>query len=293
MRRVCAITLLAALSACTQYQPLAWSGRGTWADARAASARLPATSVAAAPAERLAAPHDPALYRVQAGETLAAVAARHGLVPATLARANGIAAPSTLRGGQFLRIPVNAPSPSPAVLPPAIIAVAERAPDGLAATPPPVLGRAAAEATQRAAARTPPPLSGEGFLWPAVGALASGFGEKPNGARNNGINIAAAEGTSVLAAENGIVVYAGAGISGYGNMLLISHAKGFMTAYAHNRDLRVQVGEVVARGQAIATVGATGGIALPQLHFELRQGKKPLDPMLHLAGAHAEVASTR
>jgi murein DD-endopeptidase MepM/ murein hydrolase activator NlpD len=156
------------------------------------------------------------------------------------------------------------------------------------------LSGAAVEATRRAAARTPPALSGAGFLWPAKGELASGFGEKPNGARNNGINISAVEGTAVLAAENGIVVYAGSGISGYGNMLLISHAGSFMTTYAHNRDLRVAVGDLVRRGQEIATVGATGGLAVPQLHFEIRQGKKPLDPMLHLAGAAGtRVASTR
>lgn len=293
MRRVCAITLLAAVSACTHYQPLAWSRRGDWAEARAASARVPAAHGAAAPAERPPAIVAPDFHRVRAGDTLAAVAARHGLAPATLARANGMAAPFALRGGQFLRIPASGPALPPTTLPPAVIAVAERAPDAAGAAPSPVLGRAAAEATQRAAARRLPPLSGEGFLWPAKGALASDFGEKPNGARNNGINITAAEGSAVLAAENGIVVYAGTGISGYGNMLLISHAKGFITAYAHNRDLRVQVGEMVARGETIATVGATGGIGLPQLHFEIRAGKKPLDPMLHLAGAQAEVASTR
>lgn len=296
MSRVCVIMLLAAVGACTRYQPVTWDGIGNWAEARAAASRLASGAVAAPWAPRRAAPAAPGQYRVQPGETLSAIAARHGVSLGTLARKNGIRAPFALRAGQVLRIPATTPpgeASSPTALPPAVVAVAERMPDGAPAAAAPALSGAAVEATRRAAARTPPALSGSGFLWPAKGALASGFGEKPNGARNNGINIAAAEGTAVVAAENGIVVYAGSGIAGYGNMLLISHADTFTTTYAHNRDLRVEVGDVVSRGQQVATVGATGGLAAPQLHFEIRQGKKPLDPMSHLAGARTRVASTR
>ena len=95
--------------------------------------------------------------------------------------------------------------------------------------------RRAVEATGLAAQKSPPPLSGDGFLWPVQGQITSPFGPKPNGARNDGINIRAAEGTPVRAAENGVVVYAGDEIPGYGRMLLISHADGLTTAYAHNQ----------------------------------------------------------
>ena len=97
----------------------------------------------------------------------------------------------------------------------------------------------------------------------------------------------------MLAAENGIVVFAGDEIPGFGQMLLISHADGFMTTYAHNRDLLVGVGERVERGQAVAEVGRTGNVSSPQLHFELRDGKKPLDPVGLLDAARTQVASVR
>lgn len=255
-------------------------------------------------------------HLVQPGETLSEVADRYGLALGGLAKANGLTAPFAVRAGQVLVIPSVAPTviarqappvrsttssviaqrtlaaPSAAPFVARMIEVAEQesAEPALAAVP---MTRSEVDATRRAAARTPPALSGQGFLWPAAGEVASGFGEKPNGARNNGIDIAAREGTPVQAAENGIVVYSGDGIPGYGNMLLVSHADGYTTAYAHNHDLLVDVGEVVMRGQTIATVGATGGIASPQLHFELRAGKTPLDPLAHLGTAGTRVASTR
>ena len=97
----------------------------------------------------------------------------------------------------------------------------------------------------------------------------------------------------MLAAENGIVVFAGDEIPGYGRMLLISHADGFMTAYAHNREILVGVGEQVERGQRIAKVGRTGNVSSPQLHFELRDGKEPIDPVTLLEAARTQVASAR
>ena len=103
----------------------------------------------------------------------------------------------------------------------------------------------------------------------------------------------AAEGAPVVASENGIVVFAGDEIPGYGRMLLISHADGFMTAYAHNREILVGVGELVERGQPVATVGRTGNVGSPQLHFELRDGKEPIDPVDLLDAARTQVASVR
>jgi murein DD-endopeptidase MepM/ murein hydrolase activator NlpD len=146
----------------------------------------------------------------------------------------------------------------------------------------PAQDEATREATRRAASREPPALSGDGFRWPVHGRVLDGFGEKPNGARNDGINIAAADGAPVRAAENGIVVYAGDGIPGFGRMLLVRHAGGFTTAYAHNSALFVGVGDAVERGQMIAHVGSSGAVAGPQLHFEMRLGRKPVDPARHL-----------
>jgi murein DD-endopeptidase MepM/ murein hydrolase activator NlpD len=118
------------------------------------------------------------------------------------------------------------------------------------------------------------------FRWPARGRIIQGF--KPGG--NDGINIAVPEGTSVKAAESGVVAYAGSELKGYGNLILIRHPNGFVSAYANNGDLEVKRGETVKRGQTIAKSGQSGNVASPQLHFELRKGTKPVDPTQYLAG---------
>ena len=119
------------------------------------------------------------------------------------------------------------------------------------------------------------------FRWPARGRIIQGF--KPGG--NDGINIAVPEGTSVKAAESGVVAYAGNELKNYGNLILIRHPNGFVSAYANNGDLEVKRGETVKRGQTIAKSGQSGNVASPQLHFELRKGTKPVDPTQYLAGA--------
>jgi murein DD-endopeptidase MepM/ murein hydrolase activator NlpD len=118
------------------------------------------------------------------------------------------------------------------------------------------------------------------FRWPARGRIIQGF--KPGG--NDGINIAVPEGTSVKAAESGVVAYAGNELKGYGNLILIRHPNGFVSAYANNSDIEVKRGETVKRGQTIAKSGQSGNVASPQLHFELRKGTKPVDPTQYLAG---------
>jgi murein DD-endopeptidase MepM/ murein hydrolase activator NlpD len=120
------------------------------------------------------------------------------------------------------------------------------------------------------------------FLWPVTGKVVSEFGPKADGLHNDGINIAAPIGTPVRAAENGVVVYAGNELRGFGNMLLIRHADGFVTAYAHNESLLVARGETVERGQIVARVGASGNVETPQLHFEIRQGTDAVDPRDYL-----------
>ncbi len=118
------------------------------------------------------------------------------------------------------------------------------------------------------------------FRWPARGRIIEGF--KSGG--NDGINISVPPGTSVRAAESGVVVYSGDGLKGYGNLVLIKHPNGFVSAYANNGELDVKRGETVKRGQIIAKSGDTGNVNAPQLHFELRKGSTPVDPTQYLAG---------
>jgi murein DD-endopeptidase MepM/ murein hydrolase activator NlpD len=126
---------------------------------------------------------------------------------------------------------------------------------------------------------------GKSFRWPVRGRIISGFGSKPNGERNDGINLAVPEGTSVKAVETGTVIYAGNELEGYGNLVLVRHADGWVSAYAHNKDLLVKRGEQVRRGQTVAHAGMSGSVSAPQVHFELRKGAKPVNPLDYLAGA--------
>jgi murein DD-endopeptidase MepM/ murein hydrolase activator NlpD len=134
---------------------------------------------------------------------------------------------------------------------------------------------------------TPPPRSGQRFLWPVRGDIIVGFGPREGGLQNDGINIRAGRGTTVRAAESGVVAYAGNELRGFGNLLLIKHADGWMSAYAHNDALMVKTGDRVRRGQPISRVGSTGSVAQPQLHFELRRGSRAVDPIQYLTGGEA------
>jgi murein DD-endopeptidase MepM/ murein hydrolase activator NlpD len=155
------------------------------------------------------------------------------------------------------------PDPSPAVLePPAV------------AKPPVEIPSEAAPAT---AAMVVPGRGGR-FLWPVRGRVLGTFGPGEGGTHNDGINIAAPAGTPVVAAENGVVAYAGNELRGFGNLLLIKHPDGWVTAYAHNDALLVKKGDQVRRGQPIARVGRTGSVTEPQLHFEARKGTRAVDP---------------
>lgn len=127
--------------------------------------------------------------------------------------------------------------------------------------------------------------SGSGkFGWPVRGSILAGFGPQKAGVYNDGINIRVKEGEKVLSAEDGEVVYTGKGLKGYGNMLIIKHRDGYITAYAHNREIVVRKGQRVKRGQVVSYAGATGNVDSPQLHFAIRRGKKALDPLEYLAG---------
>ncbi|MEE9588672.1 MAG: M23 family metallopeptidase, partial [Hyphomicrobiaceae bacterium] len=113
--------------------------------------------------------------------------------------------------------------------------------------------------------------------------IISGFGQRQDGTHNDGIDIAVPTGTSVQAVDNGVIAYAGSELKGYGKLILIRHSDNWVSAYAHNEQLMVRRGDKIRRGQVIAKAGRSGSVERPQLHFELRQGSKPVDPMKHLA----------
>jgi len=118
--------------------------------------------------------------------------------------------------------------------------------------------------------------------WPTTGRVIAGFGGRPDGTHNDGISLAVPLGTEVHAAESGVVAYSGNELKGYGNLVLLRHDNGWVTAYAHNDELLVKRGDKVKRGQVISKAGKTGSVDQPQVHFELRQGSKPVDPTPYL-----------
>lgn len=316
------------LSACTPYQPVVPSPGQSWVEARAAAQRAAARVAAERAAARTHRVRDgesvgvlARRYEVPAGEIIAAnkLAKPYTLKtgqtllipggrsetpprpgpdsPTSLApeharreamAAAGAAepqAPAAEAGGVRIAA-LEPPSPTLPAAPPATARPPERAPAARTPLPEPD-----AQTLRRAQAATPPPLSGEGFLQPVAGRLVSGFGEKRDGRRNDGINLAAPLGTAVRAAENGIVVYAGESIPGFGRLLLIRHGDGFTTAYGHLDQVLVTVGERVERGQVVARVGDTGDVKSAQLHFQLRSGATPIDPRPHLVAGGVQMAS--
>ncbi|GJE62562.1 peptidoglycan DD-metalloendopeptidase family protein [Methylobacterium trifolii] len=138
---------------------------------------------------------------------------------------------------------------------------------------------AAPEKSEPASTGSVAAASDQTFRWPAKGRVISGYGSSGN----EGINIAVPEGTAVKAAEDGTVAYAGSDVKGYGKLVLVRHTNGYVSAYAHNGELDVKPGEKVKRGQTIAKSGASGNVTSPQLHFEIRKGGAPVDPMSQLA----------
>jgi murein DD-endopeptidase MepM/ murein hydrolase activator NlpD len=175
--------------------------------------------------------------------------------------------------------PIAAPGPQPA---PALAA-----PSKVIAFPPRESSAAEEARAEPAAPAAPVQNHGGHFPWPLRGRVLASYGVAADGTHNDGINIAASRGTPIEAVESGIVAYAGNELRGYGNLVLVKHANGWISAYAHCDELLVKKGDPVYRGKVIAKVGATGGVSEPQLHFELRQGKRPVDPRGYLGPASA------
>jgi hypothetical protein len=224
-----------------------------------------AEAVGAARAEARA--DEPGVHIVQSGETLYSIARRYNVESFAFADYNDLPAPFSIYAGQRLSIPAAGSQP------PAATPGAEEGP------------MVASLPAMAQPLPSPPDQSDRGFIWPVDGKVVSTFGPKARGRRNDGINIATARGAPVRAVDNGVVAYAGNELRGFGNMVLIKHQGGWISTYAHNDRLLVGRGDRVRRGQVIARAGSTGRADGVQLHFELRKGTTPVDPLQHLPRA--------
>ncbi len=225
-------------------------------------------------------------YIVQPGETASKIARERGVQLVQLASMNDLGDTYTVKQGQKLRLPLDA------ILPPTR---EEKAAVAAQQTQPASGNPAPAAQTQVAAPEkvAPQPVvvaEMPTFDWPIDGKILSDFGAKPNGQFNDGINIAARAGQPVRAAADGEIVYASNQLRGFGNLLLIRHKGGWLTAYAHNEALLVKKGTKVRRGEVVARAGGTGSVRSAQLHFEVRQNRKPVNPLRVLPDKNVEVA---
>jgi murein DD-endopeptidase MepM/ murein hydrolase activator NlpD len=226
------------------------------------------------------------MHVVAPGETLHSIARLYGKSVMVLAKANNIPPDTMVKVGERIVIPDV--QPGSAVAPRAQAQVAPPAGPNLAIAESPHSARVATPEApaQDNSIKTAEPAGGlPSFRWPVRGRVIASFGPTPNGLQNDGINLAVPEGTPVKAAEDGVVAYAGNELKGYGNLVLVRHSNGFVTAYAHASDILVKRGETVKRGQVIAHSGQTGNVTSPQLHFEIRKGSTPVDPSQYLNGA--------
>src|SRR6266702_104839 len=266
---------------------------------------LQTAAVAAAPAPAVAppvskpvaaAPAAATVHVVNKGDTLHSIAHQHHVPVAELARANNLDQSAKLSLGMKLTVPgaktaAVAPAPVAAPVPavstvPATKMVATAQPQSARLVQPTANVEESA-ATAEAPAVKPSEATGAlpTFRWPVRGKVITSYGAKTNGKSNDGINVAVPEGTPVKAAEDGVVAYSGNELKGYGNLVLVRHSNGYVTAYAHASELMVKRGDPIKRGQIIAKSGQSGEVASPQLHFEIRKGSSPVDPLQFLNGA--------
>jgi murein DD-endopeptidase MepM/ murein hydrolase activator NlpD len=259
-----------------------------------------AAAPAVAPANRPVAVASGAasVHVVNPGDTLMSIAHRNHVSVAELARANSLDASAKLKLGAKLTVPaaktasaapaapapVAAPQPAVAATPAAATRVATAGPQQSArlAQAAPAANEGAAESPVKAAEATGALPT---FRWPVRGKVITSYGAKTNGKSNDGINLAVPEGTPIKAAEDGVVAYSGNELKGYGNLVLVRHSNGYVTAYAHASELLVKRGDTIKRGQVIAKSGQSGEVGSPQLHFEIRKGSSPVDPLQFLNGA--------
>ncbi|SEQ58886.1 Murein DD-endopeptidase MepM and murein hydrolase activator NlpD, contain LysM domain [Devosia sp. YR412] len=244
-------------------------------------------------------------HTIASGESLYTIARRYEVTTQALVQANGLSSPDKIVVGQKVIIPgradllatkapvqvastapMAAPAPAQQTLPQAAPNALQAATPVLGAPAKPLVAPTQAAPVQAAPAQVAsvpaaePAMSGsDKFRWPASGRVLVDFASS----KGTGINIEVPEGSSVKAAENGTVIYVGSGVEGYGNLVLIRHPNGYVSAYAHLQSMSVAKGAVVTRGDSIGAAGMTGSVTKPQLHFELRKGATPVDPVPLLA----------
>lgn len=229
------------------------------------------------PASASAAAHG--TYTVRAGDTLYKIAQEHGMSVARLSELNNITNPSQLSIGQVLRLDGNAPAPSGNASAAVATPVPVAPPQQSQPAPTTSGGEGNHTSTSEPAATSSSRASDASLIswgWPATGKIIQGF----NGG-TKGIDIEGATGSPVLAAADGKVMYAGNGVRGLGNLILLGHSNGFITAYAHNQTLLVKTGTTVKKGAKIATIGQTDTTS-PRLHFEIRRRGTPVNPLSYL-----------
>ena len=230
------------------------------------------------------------VHVVAAGETLNSIARLYRKSVMVIAKANNLPLDARVKAGDRIVIPEMKEAPRTASIP-QHVEPAPTLPTGSLAMAEPAPSVRVAESVpgasgEQSSVKTAEPLGNlPSFRWPVRGRVIAAFGPKPNGLQNDGINLAVPEGTPIKAAEDGVVAYAGNELKGYGNLVLVRHANGFVTAYANASDILVKRGEAVKRGQVIAHSGQTGNVTSPQLHFEIRKGATPVDPAQYLDGA--------
>ncbi len=227
-------------------------------------------------------------HRVEQGETASSIARRYEVTLLDVVRINNLAEPYGVVIGQRVKLPsdeqamvaqappLKIPVPTPAV--PAPVPTPIPAPVPAPAKPPVV-------AAVPAPVPAPPPVTtavaAPRFIWPVRGRIIAGFGDLGSGRFNDGVNLAVTKGEPVKVAADGVVLFAQS-MRGFGNLILVRHAGNWLTAYAHNDALLVTRGTVVKRGEVIARAGQTGTVTSPQLHFEVRRGSKPVNPVQYL-----------
>ena len=228
----------------------------------------------------------PNTYEVRKGDTLYAVSRLFKTSITDLSRLNHLRSPYVIHPGQVLQVPSSVArvdySDDELVDGQTYVSNERQAQTEKAIAPDkkPVYTAPKTPKTQIA---KPAPRSSSRFLKPVQGDVVSGYGPKKDSSHNDGINIRAPKGTSVRVAENGIVVYSDDKLEGYGNLVLVKHADRYVTAYAHMDRAIATKGQQVKRGEVIGTVGSTGSVDTPQLHFEVRRGSKALDPQKYIA----------
>lgn len=215
------------------------------------------------------------------GDTLYSISRKYSIPVNDLAVMNRLSAPFNLSVGQKLRVPNLATAPvSDSVkinTTKKENVTAEKQPVKIAKAPVKKISSDPSKKLPSISAR-----SSSKFAWPVRGKILSAYGAKSNGLFNDGINISASRGAAVRAAENGVVAYAGNEVKGMGNLVIIQHAGGWMTVYAHLDSMAVRRGHKVSVGQKIGAVGETGKVDSPQLHFEIRKGTKAYNPSVYL-----------